>query len=72
MVPRSQRSHPQPGRTAEPMPVTRKKDKLRHLLCGDKPNVYRVIYRVLEEQKYVEVLHIRHGAKRKLKPSDLV
>jgi len=52
-------------------PVTRKRDKLRHLLYGHKPYLYRVIYRVLERQKHVEVLHIRHGARRKLKPSDL-
>jgi toxin ParE1/3/4 len=51
-------------------PVTRKSDKLRHLLYGHKPHIYRVIYRVLEKQKLVEVLHIRHGARRKLKPSD--
>jgi plasmid stabilization system protein ParE len=42
------------------------------LLYGHKPNVYRVIYRVLEKLKKVEVLTIRHGARRKLKPSDLV
>lgn len=53
-------------------PLTRKKDKLRHLLYGHKPHIYRVIYRVFEKQKQVEVLHIRHGARRKLKPSDLV
>src|SRR5712691_3028294 len=52
-------------------PVTRKKDGLRHLLYGHKPHTYRVIYRVLERQRYVEVLHIRHGARRKLKASDL-
>jgi toxin ParE1/3/4 len=52
-------------------PVMRKKDGLRHLLFGHKPNVYRVIYRVLERQKYVEMLHIRHGARRKLMASDL-
>jgi toxin ParE1/3/4 len=52
-------------------PVTRKSDKLRHLLYGNKPHIYRVIYRVLEKQKEVEVLHIRHGARRKLKPSDV-
>ena len=53
-------------------PVTRKKDQLRHLLYGDKPHIYRVIYRVLERQKRVEVLHIRHGARRKFKAPDLV
>lgn len=52
-------------------PVTRKSDKLRPLFYGHKPHIYRVIYRVLEKQKLVEVLHIRHGARRKLKPSDL-
>ena len=43
-------------------PVTRRRDKLRHLLYGYNPHTYRVIYRVLENQKQVEVLHIRHGA----------
>jgi toxin ParE1/3/4 len=52
-------------------PVARKIDKLRHLLYGHKPHIYRVIYRVLEKQKRVEVLHIRHGARRRLKKSDL-
>jgi toxin ParE1/3/4 len=52
-------------------PVIRKGDKLRHLLYGHKPHFYRVIYRVLENEKQVEVLHIRHGAWRKLKTSDL-
>jgi len=45
---------------------------MRRLLYGRRPHVYHVIYRVLEKQKRVEVLHIRHGARRKLKPSDLV
>ena len=53
-------------------PITRKRDKLRHLLYGHKPHIYRVIYRVIEKQKRVEVVHIRHGARRKLKPSDLM
>jgi toxin ParE1/3/4 len=53
-------------------PVTRKRGDLRHLLHGNKPHVYRVIYRVLERYKRVEVLHIRHGARRKLKASELV
>jgi len=51
--------------------VTRENDGLRQLLYGHKPHIYRVIYRVLERQKHVEVLHIRHGARRKFKPSDL-
>ena len=52
-------------------PVTPENGKLRHLLYGRKPHVYRVIYRVLEQRRHVEVLHIRHGARRKFKTSDL-
>jgi toxin ParE1/3/4 len=48
------------------------KRKLRHLLYGKKPHVYRVIYEVDERRQAVWVLTIRHGARRKLKPSDLV
>ena len=43
-------------------PVTPENDQFRHLLYGHKPHIYRVIYRILEKPKYVEVLHIRHGA----------
>jgi toxin ParE1/3/4 len=53
-------------------PVVRKRDKLRHLLYGSRPNVYRVIFHVLTKQKLVEVIHIRHGARRKPKQSDLI
>jgi len=52
-------------------PITRKRNELRHLLFGNKPHIYRVIFRVVEKQKYVLVLHIRHSARRKLKPIDL-
>jgi plasmid stabilization system protein ParE len=52
-------------------PVTREKGQLRQLLYDGKPHVYRVIYRVLEKQKQVEVLHIRHGARRRFKAADL-
>ena len=45
-------------------PLISEKHGLRHLLFGKKPNIYRVIYRVLGRQKRVEVLHIRHGARR--------
>ena len=48
-------------------PATPENDKLRHLLYGNKPHVYRAIYRVLEKQKQVQVLHIRHGARGSLK-----
>jgi len=44
---------------------------LRQLLYGNKPHIYRVIYRILENQKHVDVLHIRHGARQNFKPADL-
>jgi len=47
------------------------KRKLRHLLYGKKPHVYRVIYEIDELRKAVWVLTIRHGARRKLKAPDL-
>jgi plasmid stabilization system protein ParE len=51
--------------------LTRKHGKLRHLLYGHKPHIYRVIYRVQNRNKQVEVLHIRHAARRRIKASDL-
>jgi toxin ParE1/3/4 len=52
--------------------VTPEDHDLRHLLYGDKPHVYRVIYRVLEKQKQVHVLHIRHGARQQFKTGELM
>ena len=37
--------------------------RLRHLLYGKKPHVYRVIYEIDEPNKLVRVLTIRHGAR---------
>ena len=48
-------------------PMTPESNRLRHLLYGHKPDIYRVIYRVLEKQKHVEILHIRHGARQEFK-----
>ncbi|MCU1239047.1 MAG: putative Plasmid stabilization system [Candidatus Solibacter sp.] len=45
-------------------PVTPENGRFRHLLYGTRPHVYRAIYRVLEKQKRVDVIHIRHGARR--------
>ena len=42
-------------------PVLRE-HQVRHLLYGKKPDVYRILFHVLEEHQVVEVLHIRHGA----------
>lgn len=52
-------------------PITPEDKKLRHLLYGRKPHIYRVIYRVNDRQKQVDVLHIRHGARRSFRRSDL-
>ena len=52
-------------------PVTPENANLRHLLYGHKPHVYRVIYRVLQRRKQVDLLHIRHGARRRFKRSDV-
>jgi toxin ParE1/3/4 len=53
-------------------PVTPENKNFRHLLYGKKPHVYRVVYRILERQKEVEILHIRHGAMDKFKPEELL
>lgn len=52
-------------------PTTQEKPDLRHLLYGRKPHVYRIIFCILEKQKQVHVLHIRHGARRRFKASDV-
>jgi len=56
-----------PNRT----PRTPENKRIRHLLYGTKRHIYRVIYRVNEKRQRVEVLHIRHGARRAFKRSDL-
>jgi toxin ParE1/3/4 len=43
--------------------ITPESRQFRHLLYGNKPHVYRIIYRVDERRKTVKVLHIRHGAR---------
>jgi plasmid stabilization system protein ParE len=48
-------------------PATPENAKLRHLLYGRKPHVYRVIYRVTDKNRQVDVLHIRHGARQRFK-----
>ena len=52
-------------------PYTPEYPKFRHLLYGRKPHVYRVIYQVLESEQQVHILHIRHGARRPIRRSDL-
>jgi plasmid stabilization system protein ParE len=48
-------------------PVAPENERLRHLLYGNKPHIYRGIYRVLDKEKRGEVLHIRHGARLRLR-----
>jgi plasmid stabilization system protein ParE len=55
----------------ERCPVTAEDAQLRHLLYGKKPHVYRIIYRLSEEQQDVEILHIRHGARQAFTSDDL-
>ena len=47
------------------------KRKLRQLLYGKKPHVYRVIYEIDERCETVWVLTIRHGSRQKLKRRNL-
>lgn len=51
-------------------PFTPEDKRLRHLLYGSKPNVYRVIYQVKKKERKIVVLHIRHGARQRLRRSD--
>lgn len=48
--------------------TTPESKQVRHLLYGRKPHIYRVIYRVVERKKRIDILHIRHGARRRLNP----
>jgi len=50
--------------------VTPEDNNLRHLLYGNKPHIYRVIFRISAEAKAVEILHIRHGARREFDPAE--
>jgi hypothetical protein len=52
-------------------PVTPAKKTVRLLLYGRKRGVHPVIHRVLERQKVVEVLQVRHGARKKFQAGDL-
>ncbi|MCL2659536.1 MAG: type II toxin-antitoxin system RelE/ParE family toxin [Acidobacteriaceae bacterium] len=60
-----------PYRCPVAMESSRIKRELRHLLYGRKPHVYRVLYEVDEGRKIVWVLTVRHGARKRLRASDL-
>jgi plasmid stabilization system protein ParE len=46
--------------------VTDYDPKLRYLLYGHKPHVYRILYRVNPSAGCVRVTHIRHGGRKPL------
>jgi toxin ParE1/3/4 len=48
--------------------VTPESQKLRNLLFGKKPFVYRIIYVVDKRNRVVNVLHIRHAARAAVSP----
>jgi toxin ParE1/3/4 len=50
-------------------PVIPGNDRLRHLLYGTKPHVYRIIYAIDERRRVVSVVHIRRGARDRLTPA---
>jgi plasmid stabilization system protein ParE len=43
--------------------ITRYDSKLRFLHYGNKPHVYRILYRVDRRSNRVLIVHIRHGAR---------
>ena len=52
-------------------PVTAEDPNLRHLLFGNKPHVYRIIYSVIPASQRVDILHVRHGARKPFPSSDV-
>jgi plasmid stabilization system protein ParE len=45
-------------------PFTPERKDLRHMLYGAGRYVYRVIFRIDEQERRVAVLHIRHGSRK--------
>lgn len=52
-------------------PRTPENKNLRHLLYGRKLRAYRIIFRVKAKTQSVEIIHIRHGARRQFRAADL-
>jgi toxin ParE1/3/4 len=42
-------------------PVISEDNRLRHLLYGRKPNVYRIVFRIPQSKQIVEIMLVRHG-----------
>lgn len=52
-------------------PKTPEDRSLRHLLYGDKPHIYRVIYSVDATKRRIDIVHVRHHARNAFQPVDL-
>jgi len=48
--------------------ITPERSSLRHLLYGNKPHIYRVLFSIDDGAALVSVAQLRHGARRPLKP----
>jgi len=45
--------------------------ELRHLLYGQRPGVYRIVFRIVEDVGEVHVLTVRHGVRKPLTDEDM-
>ena len=45
--------------------------EVRHLLYGKRPGIYRIVFRIVEEVQEVQVLAVRHGARKPLTEEDV-
>jgi toxin ParE1/3/4 len=52
-------------------PKTPENRSLRHLLHGNKPHIYRVIYLIDPPRKRVDILHVRHSAQSAFTPPEV-
>jgi plasmid stabilization system protein ParE len=45
---------------------------LRQLIFGKRSGRYRIVFRIIEGQREVHVLTVRHGARKPLEPQDII
>ncbi len=45
-------------------PITPERPDLRHLLYGNKPHIYRILFAISESEFTVNIAQIRHGARK--------
>jgi plasmid stabilization system protein ParE len=48
--------------------VTDYDPSLHYLLYGNKPHVYRILYRLDDRSGSIRIVHIRHGARKPIQP----